>query len=77
VRKARKHQVLVSPIVLPAAPEKSSHVTHLETKLLFPQNLLTNAKKGSRLYQLLPNSYTLFKIPNATHSPEAASVLLN
>lgn len=78
VRIARKHQFLVSPIVLlPAAPEKRSHVTHLEAKLPFLPNLLTYAKQSSRLYQLLPNSYTLFKIPNVMHSLETVSVLLN
>lgn len=63
----KETSVSCSPIVpLPEAPEKFSHVTHLETKLLFPQNLLTYAKKSSRLYQLLPNSSTLFKIPNVS-----------
>lgn len=78
VRIARKHQFLVSPIVLlPAAPAKCSHVTHLETKLPFLPNLLTYAKQSSRLYQLLPNSYTQFKIPNVMHYLETVSVLLN
>lgn len=77
MRGRQGNMFLVSPNVLPAAPEKCSHVTHLETKLLFPKNLLTNAKKGSRLYQSLPNSYTLFKIPNVMHSSETVSVLLN
>lgn len=75
---ARRHQFLVSPIVLlPAAPAKRSRVTHLETKLPFLPNLLTYAKQSFRLYQLPPNSYTLFKIPNVMHSLETVSVLLN
>lgn len=76
VRIARKHQFLVSPIVLlPAAPVKCSHVTHLETKLPFLPNLLTYAKQSSRLYQLLPNSYTQCKISNVMHYLETVSVL--
>lgn len=59
----RIHQFLVFLIVLiPATHEKFSRVTHLERELCF-QNLLAYAKKGSRPYQLPPNSCTILQDP--------------
>lgn len=55
-RKARKHQFLVSSIVL--IPETLPCNTSGKRTFVF-QNLLTYTQKGSRLYQLPPNSCSL------------------
>lgn len=64
IRRTRKPWFLVSPtILIPAAHEKLSYVTHLERELFSPQILLAYARKGSRPYQLSPNSFTLIQDP--------------
>lgn len=55
-RKARKHQFLVSSIVL--IPETLPCNTSGK-RTFFSQNLLTYTQKGSRPYQLPPNSCSL------------------
>lgn len=64
IRRTRKLWFLVSPTVLIlAAHEKLSYVTHLKRELFPPKILLAYARKGSRPHQLPPNSCTLIQDP--------------